>query len=52
MLEPTSRITTANGPRARVEGSPRRPGSLLSHTSALTPAKNHSTARDQVRPRS
>jgi len=48
MLEPTNQITTANGPHVRAEGSPKRPGSLSSHTSDPTLARNHSTVRDQA----
>jgi len=50
MSEPTSRITTANGPLARVEESHRLLGLLSSHIFGPTLAKSHSTARDQVRP--
>ena len=49
MSEPTSRTTTANGPLAHVEESPRRPALLLSHTFGPTLVKNHSTVRAQVR---
>ena len=51
MSEPTSQITTASGPLARAEVSPKHPGLLSSRTSDPTPAKNHSTAHDQVRPK-
>jgi len=47
MSEPTSQITTASGPLARAEVSPKHPGLLSSRTSDPTPAKNHSTAHDQ-----